>query len=627
MSSAANAEEKLDVAGIVALAAVTTIGLEQVRVYVSYLVWIVGETGSRPVLGALALAPFLAAGAAGIFLRWIGPRRGFLLTTVWLAAGSLAERSSAVPIVDLWLAGACVVFWGWGLVAAMVTVRRGTALALALGSAVDLALRLTFLTVDLPWTDHPLATVLAVGLAGCAMVGAQRAIARVAGTGEPGWRTLAPLLGLGPWLAATVLITGNPPQVMERTGAGFGLIAGALAIGQAVGVQLVSGMTARPPMGAGLSILGVTGIAAFIPLWNGWGGGPIWAAIAAASVAMLGAAVLRPAEAPAMRASAGATSLWLAGGLAGFVGLAYLYHTLYGPPLLIAAIVGCLVVAALAGAALTFARPGGVPVDTVWPARGVAAVLLAVGTVRAVSWFEPVATDAAPTELTVLTYNVRAGFGSDNRWDLERTARVIEAQTPDLVVLNEVTRGWVLASGTDEALWLSQRLGMPMLFGPAAGDLHGNAILTRYRADGRAYQYSSGVPSALPRGAIEARLETEGGTLLVLGTHLDYPEQAGPTRLAQLTELLTIAGARRPALVLGDMNAAADSPELAPIRAAEFVDLPAALGATQRTWPAHNPDRRIDHIFASPEIRPVSARVVETLASDHLPVVVRVRLP
>lgn len=626
MSQNLDGDERLDLAGVVALTAATTIGFEQIRVYVSYLVWIVGETTSRPVLGALALAPFLAVGLAGGFLRTIGPRRGFLLSAVWLALGSLAERSSAVPMVDLWLGAACVLFWGWCVVGAAVTIRRGLALALVSGAALDLALRLAFLTIDLPWTDHPVATGLAIVLAAATVLGAQRAAPRASGSGEPNWPLLAPLLGLGPWLAMTMLITGNPSQVMARTGAGFGLVAGALAIGQAVAVQLGSGMAARPAMAPGLTVIGGLASVSVVPLWNGWAGGPMWAILAAVASGLLLAGALRPAEGPAERATASATGLWCAGGLALFVSLAYVYYAAYGPPTLIVVMVAGLVIAGLAGAGLTVLTPELPPVDTIWPATAAAGVLLVIGTFRALSWSEQVATEVAPDELTIVTYNIRAGFGSDNRWDLERTARVIEAERPDLVLLNEVARGWLVASGADQALWLSQRVGMQLIFGAAAGDLHGNALLTRWRADGGGYRYVGPVPSALPRGAVVGEVAVERGRLLVAGTHLDYPEAASATRLAQMRELLTLVGNHRPAFVLGDMNAAADSAELDPLREAGFIDAPAAVGMVQRTWPAHNPDRRIDHVFVSPDARPIEARVVETSASDHLPVVVRVRL-
>src|SRR4051812_2166410 len=57
--------------------------------------------------------------------------------------------------------------------------------------------------------------------------------------------------------------------------------------------------------------------------------------------------------------------------------------------------------------------------------------------------------------LRVMSYNIQAGAGADHVFDLERQARAIEAQHPDVVGLEEVDVAWGTRSDYgDEASWL-----------------------------------------------------------------------------------------------------------------------------------------------------------------------------
>ena len=78
-------------------------------------------------------------------------------------------------------------------------------------------------------------------------------------------------------------------------------------------------------------------------------------------------------------------------------------------------------------------------------------------------------------------------------------------------------------------------------------------------------------------------------------------------------------------LVLGDLNAEPDAPELRDIYAASFVDVLAATGQGD-VFTSWNPTsrRRIDYIFLTPDLSPRRAWVVMSRASDHLPVLVEV---
>lgn len=68
-------------------------------------------------------------------------------------------------------------------------------------------------------------------------------------------------------------------------------------------------------------------------------------------------------------------------------------------------------------------------------------------------------------ELRVLTYNIHHGEGTDGKFDLDRIAKLISAQEPDLVALQEIDVKTARASGVDQAAKLAKLTGMHYAFG------------------------------------------------------------------------------------------------------------------------------------------------------------------
>jgi hypothetical protein len=84
--------------------------------------------------------------------------------------------------------------------------------------------------------------------------------------------------------------------------------------------------------------------------------------------------------------------------------------------------------------------------------------------------------------LTLVSWNIHSGIGTDGRFDLPRVAAVLEALSPDITALQEVGdfRGRTDAEAHPE--WLADRLGLHMAFGPnvvRGGRRSGTAVLTR----------------------------------------------------------------------------------------------------------------------------------------------------
>jgi endonuclease/exonuclease/phosphatase family metal-dependent hydrolase len=256
--------------------------------------------------------------------------------------------------------------------------------------------------------------------------------------------------------------------------------------------------------------------------------------------------------------------------------------------------------------------------------------------------FGPVLGDTV--RLRVMTYNIHAGAGADERFDLERTARAIEAERPDVVALQEVDVEWSARSEyVDESAWLARRLRMRAYFAPiytlapdrpgAAPRRYGLAILSRHpilaATNHSITRLSTQVPNPVPEpapGFPEVLIQARGARLWLYNTHLDFRTDPAVRRM-QVADMQAIM-ARRPGrqLLLGDFNAVPEAAELAPLWS-RFQDAMAAVGTPQApTFPAAAPVRRIDYVTATVGVRVAAARVPATLASDHLPVVADIEL-
>ncbi|HZE38102.1 MAG TPA: endonuclease/exonuclease/phosphatase family protein [Stackebrandtia sp.] len=249
--------------------------------------------------------------------------------------------------------------------------------------------------------------------------------------------------------------------------------------------------------------------------------------------------------------------------------------------------------------------------------------------------------------LTVATYNIHAGAGMDNVFDIDRTAAAVRSLHADVVALQEVDVHWMDRSQwRDLARDLSRRTGMHVYFGyiysldpPSQGAPRrefGNALLSRYpirhAVNHEITRLSTQDPNPVPAlapGFPEIDIKVRGEWVRVYATHLDY--RADPSvREAQVADMLSIMDKHpgTPHILLGDLNASAASPELTPL----WSTLTDAWGATGSSdpgysYPADKPDSRIDVIAPSKGIGVRSAAVVDTLASDHRPVVARLNIP
>jgi endonuclease/exonuclease/phosphatase family metal-dependent hydrolase len=239
--------------------------------------------------------------------------------------------------------------------------------------------------------------------------------------------------------------------------------------------------------------------------------------------------------------------------------------------------------------------------------------------------------------LRVATFNIHHGAGLDGVVDLERIAGVVERTGAEVVGLQEVDRHWSARSDfVDQATWLAERLDMHLVYGAnldqdpltvgAPRRQYGTAILSRYRLRDSRNTLLPRPEGGEQRGLLEAGISVRGARLRVFNTHLQHTSQV--ERLAQVDVIRSVlARSRESVVVLGDLNATPDSPEIAAITE-DLTDAWAVAGEGDGyTYDAATPHARIDYVLTSSNVVARSAVVVSTDAADHLPVVVDLALP
>ena len=206
---------------------------------------------------------------------------------------------------------------------------------------------------------------------------------------------------------------------------------------------------------------------------------------------------------------------------------------------------------------------------------------------------------------------------------------MIEEQQPDIVALQEVSRGWVIDGSLDMMVWLSQRLDMPYVYGPAVDSVWGNAILSRYPMSGaRTVPMPNNSQLQLDRSYTSVRIDVgEGEPLTVIVTHLHNIPGEEHLRVPQVRALLDAWDKGERTVVLGDLNAVPGGQAMGLLAEGGLVDAYEASGrklGEGYTASSDNLYKRIDYIWLSPDLRAVDFSLVGGQASDHLGVVATV---
>ncbi|MFZ5471996.1 MAG: endonuclease/exonuclease/phosphatase family protein [Myxococcota bacterium] len=238
-------------------------------------------------------------------------------------------------------------------------------------------------------------------------------------------------------------------------------------------------------------------------------------------------------------------------------------------------------------------------------------------------------------ELTIASYNIHSGIGTDGKFNLHRVGEVLQEIGADIVALQECGDFRGHTDHEEHPELLAQMLSLHMAFGPNViqnGRRYGNAILSRLPIL-RSHNYDLSFRDREPRGALRCDLDLGNSKPLhVFCLHLGL--RVGERR-AQETRLLSAdifrdAMREDPVIVCGDFNYWWSGPVPALVRHS-IHDAALRLGRLQRTYHSRLPFLRLDRIFVDDGVRPLNVwahkSALASRASDHLPIVMRFEAP
>jgi endonuclease/exonuclease/phosphatase family metal-dependent hydrolase len=603
------------------VALATALLLQAVRVVFPLLYDVREEAGATTAI-VWALAAFVAAPAALIVAgRALGEVSAWRCAAITLAATRIAMQF--VHPIPLWLGALGVAV---GLTTLALSLQRGrargaggaTGIAVVAGMALDTTLFGAFETWDAVWQDGLAASVVGVGVPVLA-VAAATATAQTGGREDPvdAW----PMVVVGPFLLLHLLFLQSVSFATSETSVAIpGGIAFVL-LGDLVGIVLAA-MALRRERSTGLLVAGVltVGAVAALALVQGTTVALVQPLGCAAAAAVFVAALASPVD--GRSSSRARATAWFLLGTALFVGGAFAYQIDIDVPLPVPRATWPIAAAAvLALGAFRRHRPERVSVaPAVVPLGGVVVVpLLLLG----------LDTRSEPTTeagtYRVLDWNIHTAVDGDGQIVLGEVYELIAAQDPDVVVLQEVGRGWPIAGQSDDLEWLARRLDMGYVWAPAADGQFGNAILSRLPIElDRVIQLPYG-EGPQERSAVGATVGTDPG-LFVVGVHLQHGDRPA-TRADQLDAVLdTWSGTPRWVLA-GDLNMQPGDADLARLGAAELASAQDAVGDPDAPTAREpmRPGDRVDWIWFTPATLEVANFAIpRSEASDHLPLVVNV---
>lgn len=232
--------------------------------------------------------------------------------------------------------------------------------------------------------------------------------------------------------------------------------------------------------------------------------------------------------------------------------------------------------------------------------------------------------------IKLMTYNIHAGVAPNTPGtvNLAAIAAVINAENPDVVFLQEVDKntGRNGYSG-DQSAALGELTEMNVAYFSATNvgqGFYGTAILSTYPLSNiRKQLLPKGNSSEEQRVVGFAQVDLPGrDSVVAMVTHLQHNSDA--SRLLQVRELVNVANTIKIPVVFGaDLNERPTATKFFNVFDNTFTRT-CITGVCPNTFPANNATAIIDFLAFKPASHfSVSSHktVIETVASDHLPVV------
>ncbi|MES9832714.1 MAG: endonuclease/exonuclease/phosphatase family protein [Candidatus Thiodiazotropha sp. DIVDIV] len=241
--------------------------------------------------------------------------------------------------------------------------------------------------------------------------------------------------------------------------------------------------------------------------------------------------------------------------------------------------------------------------------------------------------------LRLLSYNIQAGADTrryseyvtsgwkqvlphkGKRNNLNRIAHLLKDF--DVVGLQEVDSGSFRSGFIDQTAYLAEQAGFPYWYRQVNRKLgkfaqHSNGVLSRVEPRMITEHRLPGLPG---RGAVLMEYHTNEKPLGICMMHLALGRRA---RLRQFSYVSELVSHYSHLVLMGDFNCGCSSKEFQYLM--EHTNLQGSA-CDMMTFPSWRPNRKLDHILASPSLRVSKSEVLNYAHSDHLPISLEIELP
>ena len=228
----------------------------------------------------------------------------------------------------------------------------------------------------------------------------------------------------------------------------------------------------------------------------------------------------------------------------------------------------------------------------------------------------------------MISFNLHNGFDELGGCALRAMMSELRASEPDVVALQEVSRGWVINGSMDLYELSREALGMAGVPGPSVATYWGNAVFSRAPIESAVTRRLPPADLPLPRAITDVQItRRDGHSFRLLATHYHHVESDGPIREEHSRFITEEFAAPEAWVLLGDFNDLPTSRCLSILTRAGWSDVAAGNEpAAPPTFPAEAPKRRIDTILHGPGLVLRDTRVAPPWGSDHRAVIAELNL-
>ncbi|MCO5196975.1 MAG: endonuclease/exonuclease/phosphatase family protein [Anaerolineae bacterium] len=610
------------------------LGAQQIRVLFPSIGWYLRDTEQLGVTDLIpyALAPFALSLLAPVLVWLFRPKIALYIAGIGLFAARLLEQITLEPNIDLWTSMVGVICFLWLLTIMLTRDRNAFVFGVLLGFALDTALKGAARTLEFSWMQSPWGTIVVLLLLAWFVYMLIVTARNTTTLHHLTLRTALPLLAIGTFFFFEWLILNNQGWQATVNGWSLSLTLFFLVISNIAAIWLA----AYGPVWLSTKPFWLRAIVVLLAVLVMWQSSQLLSFVIVLGTIAAGlvlAVLVDDGDSAETDRNIWATGIVLGISWLLFAGLALMYYMALELALPLAMsdlpVVAAIILAICA--VIGVYRLDATVSDYTFPLAAATVLLIIPILLLVIDLVSPQPEPpSADKPLTVMTYNIHSGMGIDGANGLERVADNIEASGADVVGFQELSRGWILDGSVEMLGWMSHRLDMPyMAFVPTVDDpLWGNAILSKYPLDNVETGLLPALGTLIGRGFVSAEIDTGSGEpVLFYSTHLQHKGNDDYTKeeihFAQLEVILDHWNNRPHTILVGDFNAEPDWPQMELVLHSGFVDSWAEAGnGPGYTANARDPQHRIDWVFHTPDITATNAVNIESVASDHFPVVV-----